>query len=180
MPAILRDLPYYDKPTTLTLPGGLLVPIKHDQIIVWVSISRPQTLDVPSAAQRFPAVLDTGFNDNFLVREQQLVAWAGIRPQELPTVDSLTADGQHIPLRDADVWLHPNRPGSRDEFTTSAPFCLELDTGIGVWPASVPGGRRLPLLGLRGLRQAGLQLFLDSRRCKVALRTPRRFWFLGW
>jgi hypothetical protein len=57
MPAILRDLPYYDQPTTLTLPGGLLVPIKHDQIIVWVSISRPQTLDVPSAAQRFPTVL---------------------------------------------------------------------------------------------------------------------------
>jgi hypothetical protein len=176
---ILRDLPFFEHPTSLSLPGGAVIGIKHHQIVIWVSVTRPGVVVFPPIARRFPAVLDIGFNDNFLIQEQQLLTWGGMDPAEMPVVEHLIADGRRIPLREATVWIHLNRPGFRDEFTSALPFCLELDTGIGVWPAILPGARRLPLLGLRGLRQGDLQLALDCRRCRVTLRTPRRFWFLG-
>jgi hypothetical protein len=177
MAAILHKLPFFSTPTSLQVPRGPLLEIKHDQIIVWTSITRRETLELPPHARRFPTVLDTGFNDNFLIQEQQLVGWAGLATEELPLVDFLVAEGKRLPLRDANVWLYPNRPGFRDQFRAAQPFCLELDTGIAVWPSAVAGGRRLPLLGLRGLRGAELQLGIDFRKCTVSLRTPRRFWF---
>jgi hypothetical protein len=84
VPTILRELPFYPEPTSLRLPGGGTIPVKHDQIIVWVSITRPQAPDLPADALRFPAVLDTGFNDNFLIREEQLTAWAGSGRRSCP------------------------------------------------------------------------------------------------
>jgi hypothetical protein len=180
MPTVLRQLPFFEHSTSLTIPGKPGIEIKHHQIIVWVSITKVETAELPSTAGRFPAVLDTGFNDNFLIREEQLIDWAALTPQQLPAVDFLlVGQGQHVPLREAVVWLHPNRPGFRDDFTKDGPFCLELDTGIGVWPARLPGARRLPLLGVRGLQQTNLELILDCRKCQVSLRTPRRFWFFG-
>jgi hypothetical protein len=177
---ILRDLPFFEEPTSLSLPGGTVVGIKHHQIVLWVSVTRPGVAVLPGNARRFPAVLDIGFNDNFLIPERQLLTWAGLDPAGMPVVDHLLADGRPIPLREATVWIHPNRPGLRDAFTGAPPFCLELDTGIGLWPTGVPGARRLPLLGLRGLRQGDLQLAIDCRRCRVGMRTPRRSWFFGW
>jgi hypothetical protein len=179
VPTILRKLPFYEDQRTLRVPGGPAVTIKHHQIILWVSVTRPHAPGLPVNAGRFPAVLDTGFNDNFLLQEEHLVRWAGLAPQDLPQVDFLAAAGQRIPLHDADVWLHPNRPGFRDQFSGAPPFCLELDSGIGVWPSGLPGARRLPLLRLRGLRRADLQLWIDCQKCQVWLRTPRRFWFFG-
>jgi hypothetical protein len=94
---------------------------------MWVSLTRPETPELPPQARCFPAVLDTGFNDNFLIREQQLIDWAGLSPQGMPVVGHLRVEGQQVPLRDADVWIHPNRPGSRDEFAGKPAFCVELD-----------------------------------------------------
>src|SRR5205807_585504 len=74
---------------------------------------------------------------------------------------------QTIPLREADVWIHPNVPGFRDQLANRAPFRLELPGGIAVWPAALPGARRLPLLGVAGLRRADLQVFLDCHKCQV-------------
>ena len=89
MPAILRKLPFYEAETTLRIPGGPVVPIKHHQIVLWVSVTRP---------------------------------------------------------------------------------------GLSQFP---PNARRLPLLGMLGLRRADLQVFLDCRKCQVWMRTPRRFWLFG-
>jgi len=179
VPTILRKLPFYEEQTTLRVPGGPAVAIKHHQIVVWVSLTRPGLSQLPVEARRFPAVLDTGFNGNFLIAEQQVVEWAGIAPQEFQWINFLVADGQPIALRDADVWIHPNQPGFRDQLSAGRPFRLELHDGIGVWPSAIPGARRLPLLGLLGLRRADLQAFLDCWRCRVWLRTPKRFWFFG-
>jgi len=171
VPKILQNLPFFEVPTDLHVPGAELR-ILHHQIVVWVSVTGPAAASLPAHAPRFPAVLDTGFNDNFLIQEQQLQSWAGINPSDLTITDRLSVGGLSIPLREANLWIHPNQPGSRDAFSGAQPFCLELDTGIGVWPRALPGARRLPLLGLRGLRQGDLQLELDCRRCRVSLRTP--------
>jgi hypothetical protein len=179
VPTILRRLPFFEQPTTLHIPGGPAVAINHHQIIIWVSITPAGVRALPADARRFPAVLDTGFNDNFVIAEQQAVRWAGVVLEELPVLDVMRASGQRVPLRDADVWIHPNQPGERDHRAPRPPFRLELKTGIGVWPAGTPGARRLPLLSLRGLRRADLQVWIDCRTCHVWLRTPRRFWFVA-
>ncbi len=93
MPTILRQLPFFDRPTPLTVPGGSVLEARHHQVIVWVSVTRPETPELPPHARRFPAVLDTGFNDNFLIREQQLIDWAGLSPQGMPVVGHLRVEG---------------------------------------------------------------------------------------
>ena len=85
----------------------------------------------------------------------------------------------HIPLRDANVWIHPNQAGFRDRFASGQPFRVELDTGIAVWPARLPGAPRLPLLGIRALRRADLRVWIDCRKCQVWMSTRRGFWFFG-
>jgi hypothetical protein len=83
--------------------------------------------------------------------------------------------GRRIPLHAADVWLHRNRPGERDQLLDVPPFRLELPRGIAV---SASEGRfpRLPLLGLRALLGNQLHLTVSGERDAAWLRTPH--WFL--
>ena len=177
MPTILRDLPFFPNPTLLSIPGGPTISILNNQIIVWVSVTRPDLAEPSPYVRRFPAVLDTGYNRGFMTRQQQLLEWAGLAPTELYQVSSQRSEQRRIPTHDAIVWLHCNQAGKRDEFTEAAPFGLQLDEGIAVWPSSLPGARRLPLLGMEALRLAGLQLHIDFLKCRVSLRTPRRWWW---
>jgi hypothetical protein len=160
----------------LRVPGGPVVTIKHHQIIVWVSITEAGLPEFPPDARRLPAVLDTGFNDTFLIQEQHFTARAGLSPQDFEVLDFLSVYGRNVPLLDADVWLHRNQPGHRDWLSSQPPFRLELNSGIGVCPV-LANAPRLPLLGILGLRRADLQCFIDCQGCRVSLRTPRRFWF---
>lgn len=124
-------------------------------------------------------VFDTGFTDSFLIHEHQLRRFAGLRTEHLRSLDhQLRAAGRQIPLYAANLWIHPNRPGERDQFATATPFLLEVHRGIGITnaPDQYP---RLPLLGSRALRQGELQVYLDYQKCRVSVRTPRRFWIFG-
>jgi hypothetical protein len=128
---------------------------------------------------RFPAVLDPGFNHNFVIQETQFHQWAGLHREHFRVVDHLQIYGQQMPLYPANLWLHPNQSGERDQFADRPPFCLHLDTGMGICPSAL-AKPRLPLLGLRALFSANLKLTLDCRRGYLSLRTSRRFWFLGY
>ncbi|HKI21746.1 MAG TPA: hypothetical protein VKA15_27895, partial [Isosphaeraceae bacterium] len=114
MPFILRRLPYSDRRTTV-LVRGRQIEVKPTQIIVWVSITgfREQSLD--RNAPRFPAILDTGLTHNFAIKEELLSQWAGIDPRYLTKLHDISIHGQVLPLHEAEVWLHPNQPGERDQ-----------------------------------------------------------------
>jgi hypothetical protein len=176
---ILQKVPIHDQPGNLTLPGGLTVYVRSDQLIVWVSITPSGLAHFPSSATRFPVVLDTGFNHTLLMAERHLEDWAALKVKDLTWIDVLTADGQAIPLRDADVWIHPNRPHSRESIPDASPFRLELPEGIGVWPAAIAGARRLPLLGSRALRRGGLHLHVNGRAGWFSMSSNRWLWFLS-
>jgi hypothetical protein len=82
---------------------------------------------------RFPAVIDPGFTDSFLIHPRQLRQFAGMLPQHLrQTHDALRTREQVIPLHAANLWLHANRPNERDAFADRTPFLVELDRGIGI------------------------------------------------
>jgi len=92
---ILRQLPFLD-PVSFVEVSGESVAIRGYQVIVWVSLSISEVLD--GDASRFPAVLDTGHNHNFSIRERQLVRWAGLGVDRLPRLGEVLVNQQEVPL----------------------------------------------------------------------------------
>ena len=178
MSAIFRRLPFFDRATTLELQGQR-IHIFPRQIVVWVSLSMTGRREFAGLTPKFPAVLDPGFTDSFLIHPRLLRQFAGLTPQHLrQTNDSLRAHERVIPIHAADHWLHPNRPNERDEFADRPPFLVELDRGIGI-PTTEELYPRLPLLGAGALRAARLQVVIDYARLLLTVRTRRRFWLFG-
>jgi len=175
MPIILRDLPFFDAPTALLFQGRH-VSVKADQIIVWVGITKIRQKYFHPSHPFFPAILDTGHNHNFSIREDHLIRWAGLDSRYLTRTREIRIAGKQLPVLAADVWLRPNERGKRDVPAEETPFSLGIDWGIAVYPKGAPNAPRLPLLGLRALRLAELHLTIDCRRRAVKLRTTRRFW----
>ncbi len=85
MPTILSALPYFDEITEIVAPG-VREQAYPCQIIIWVSVTPVEQFDLPSTSPRFPAILDTGLNDNFAIAPVHLRAWAGVHWKSLPEV----------------------------------------------------------------------------------------------
>ena len=179
MPTILRDLPFFDRPTSVHVQGRE-VTIRHDQIVVWVSLA-PQDIERPDRnTPRFPAVLDTGFNHSFILHNDHLVRWAGFQSRQLRRLASVKVYGSLVPQFAINVWLHRNLAGLRDELMDQSPVLIETSQGVAVVPDGANHANpRLPLLGLSALRWNRLHLTIDGHRHTVNLRTQRRFWFFG-
>ena len=170
MATLIRKLPFYEKHTPLRVAGQELV-ILPRQIIVWVSIESPELASIGPDAPRFPAVLDNGYNEDFIIRQEQVLRWTQLPLHRLRAVDSQEVHGQKVPVFPANLWLHRNQPRQRDEFSDRPPFWLPLDEGIAVCPAGMKNAPRLPLLGVRALRRSRLQLHVDYDDCHVSIRT---------
>lgn len=171
---ILRNLPYFDRPSTVVVRGHE-EQIKPAQIIMWVSISAVGLRQFDPALPRFPVILDTGLSHNFAIKEEHLSRWAGFDRRYLRKLRDLTIGGHVVPLYEAEVWLHSNLSGRRDESANRAPFPLQLESGIAVYPNQVQTAPRLPLLGLRGLQWSRLRLSIDCGQRRVSLRTAPPF-----
>ena len=61
MARIIQELPYFSRPTSVEIRGRLL-PVKRDQIIVWVSVADRGGDQLDPHTPRIPAILDTGCN----------------------------------------------------------------------------------------------------------------------
>ena len=164
MPSIIRDLPYFDQPTRVQVRGRSFS-VKRDQIVVWINITEQGIKQLDPRVPRFPAILDIGCNYNLLINEQHLTGWAGIQPGYLRQLVRMRVAGEPVSHLAANAWLYPNVPGKRDDLASLPPFLLELLPGIAVYPAKEgqPLYPRLPLLGLRAFRRAGLQIAIDCR-----------------
>ncbi len=165
---IVEQLPFFDQPTSLRIPGGVAVSIKQFQIIVWVAITDVGLPDCPDEAPRLPAVVDTGFNHNFVIQSNQLHDWAGIQSSDLIYVSNISVRGQRVPLREADVWIFPNQPGFRDQLLRVPPFRLQLDSGIAICADDMQYPR-LPLIGLRAICRNQLDLQIDATERRVTI-----------
>jgi hypothetical protein len=124
--------------------------------------------------------LDTAHTHNFSIQEEHLVRWAGLQPERLRVLGTARQGGRRVFLRAANVWIHRNRTGKRDQLLDSPPYRLELPRGIAVYPAG-SGYPRLPLLGSRAIVNSDLQLLLDGWHQQLSLHTPTWLsWLLRW
>jgi hypothetical protein len=183
MAFLLSALPYYDEITKIVAPGVSEQAYPY-QIIIWVSITPVEQFDLPPTSLRFPAILDTGLNDNFAIAPVHLRAWAGIHWKSLPEVGVARYYGNiRVPTRRAYVWLHPNQSGWRDWVNPNcSPFRIELSDGITVYGNGEEVGSdartktllapRLPIIGLRALTEVESQLHIDCARRLISLYIP--------
>jgi hypothetical protein len=175
MPRILDRSPISTR-DELAFVCGDRVQVKAYEIIVWVSLLARRSPTWDPATPRFPAILDTGHTHNFSIQEQHLVDWAGLQPDRFRLLGTLRQAGQRAPLYVAEVWLHRNQPGQRDQLLDATPYRLVLPRGIAGYPKD-SSGPRLPLLGLRALITNRLHLTIDGAKQSTNLRTERRWWF---
>ena len=96
--------PIPETPGRVATPDGT-VQVMPYQIVVMVSIAANRVIELPSDAPRFPAVLDTGNNHNFAIRQEQFARWTGLR---LPKRGLVNVGDTTIPLHAANVWIHPD------------------------------------------------------------------------
>jgi hypothetical protein len=178
VPYILRKLPFFQGPTLVRFPNGP-ARVKAYQIIIWISITESTRSQLDPTVPRFPAILDTGHSHNLSIRQQHLLEWAKVNPLLLPSLGQIRVSGQRVNLFEANLWIHPNQPGKRDELASKRAVSLEVDGGIAVFADNIPAAPRLPLIGVRSLVQAKLRLSLDGWNCQISIRTKKRFWFFG-
>lgn len=176
MPTVLRDLPFFNRDTTVEIHGRRYRVFAR-QHVVWVSITHKGLHEPSPGMPRFPAIYDSGFTRAFIIHRDQVRRFAGLDPRYLsPLLTPMYPHGRHIPVRAANVWLHPNRRGERDEFSGASPFLLEIDNGIGI-SDETDNYPRLPLLGPQAFFPSGLEICIDHAKLRINARTPRRFWF---
>lgn len=183
MPAVIIDQPWPPPvPTGLRRPDGTFVidpatnqPLQviHDQLILWVSLA-PAGLLSPAGLPLFPVLLDTGFNDTFLITLEVAEAWVGAAEVAgLPqTMRSLQIGRDYVDGREAELWLHPNVPGTRDPDLCGTPIRLELPGGAWMTRRGSPLRKDKPLIGLRLFRHNGLTLQIDGLARTFGIDTP--------
>lgn len=164
MAAIIRQCPFFKEATQVDVAGEK-VDIRPYQIILWMSITAGSRSSTP-----FPAILDIGHSLNFSIKEEQLHRWAGVLPAALKEIGRTTLNNRPVYLRRADVAMHRNVKGRRDELLSAPPFLLRLPEGIVVHSANDPLSPRLPLLGLRALVHNRLHTTIDGRSLRVSVK----------
>jgi hypothetical protein len=177
VPTIIKDLPYdSDSFYENSVDPQHWPSIRLHQIWLSVSITVPEKdwEDFDPKPPRFYALLDIGYSGNFSIRQKALEDLAHLEQRMLVPVDSLPINGKDIPHFDANVWIHRNKPASRDEALNERPFCLALNGGVAVFKKRSRPKQWPPLLGLKALDDNGIQLLIDGERGLVSMRTRSR------
>jgi hypothetical protein len=123
MKTLIDRCPFYDRETIVETGSGPFS-VRAYQVVVWVSVCVRG-----SVSPRFPAVLDTGHSHNFSIREEELKTWTGLAPEAMEVVGSIRVNNRLVFLREADLVLHGNVPGSRDAIR-GEPHLLQTAQGI--------------------------------------------------
>jgi len=170
MSVIVENLPFHPYETRVHLPGrSEEVVVLPRQIIVWLSLTKPDVLTA-TASLRFPAVLDTGLNESFVISRGQLIDWASVREDDLPLADDrrIRVYEDAVFPRDANLWMYQNLPFTNAEVSDAPPLLIEIDAGILI--SGDLKKPRLPLIGMRAIESAGLYVTVDGSRQSVSIQ----------
>ncbi len=175
---LLRKLPFFDESRQISVKENQIT-LKPHRILVWIAFCKQGPIPYDDTAPFVPAILDTGFNGDFCIREEQMRIWGGVDPRLFPKRRTSILPRGAADLRAANLWLHHNVAMSTDP-TRDRPFRFEVDEGIHVFRERSEGNGKdprpeLPLLGMRALRRHGVVLTIDYRSALVNLNNPRYF-----
>lgn len=176
MSRLLDQMPFPGESGEVVVRGER-VRVRANQIIAWVSLTLRRVQSPNPTAIPFPVILDTGHTHSLSIQVRHLIEWAGLRPDILAVRMAVRERGQRVLLREANIWVHPNVRGSRDELADHPPHFVGAKRGIAVYPAG--DFPRLPILGLRAIAENGLILKVDGPRRQATLRTPIWWWPFG-
>ena len=161
---IIERQPFLDVPSRVASPAGDVI-VRPFQVAVRVGLSGRDVF-APSGPS-FPAILDTGLNHNFAIREDQLSSWTGLI---LPRIGLVDVDNTLFPLVAANLWIYGNNPGE-DTISDAPPFRFRLAEGIIVYTAQTANPARLPILGLRAIATNALRFTIDGKGRTATLAT---------
>jgi hypothetical protein len=164
---IIDRLPISEEGWKVPTPDGV-EEVRPYQIIVRVSITAGDVQECPGDAPVIPAILDTGNNHNFAIRQEHRNRWIDWAPRR---VGQIHVGGFIVPLFAAKVWIHSNREGTVD-LSGGIPCVLKMDPGIAIYPSTTTNPARLPILGLRGLIRNGIKVTLEGVNRALTLESP--------
>lgn len=151
---VIERCPYFDRTTHVSVPfgtGHVQRDVYAYQLIVWITVVPVAVRTFPSGGRRIPAIVDTGFNGNLLISEEQLLSWQ-LLDVNLFRRSHSRVNGEQIQHIDANLFLHPNKPGTHSTpHAKLSPELLEMGGGVGVVAKEHLVARRLPLLGMAAL-----------------------------
>src|SRR6266851_6577255 len=75
--------PFFETKQRVTV-GETDVEVWPLQPVVWISLTQAGLSELPPGTPRLLAVLDTGNNHNLAIKEEHLVNWARLVPEDLP------------------------------------------------------------------------------------------------
>ena len=134
---ILQHLPLLSNSRPIRF-GQRHVSFHRNALVIWLIVGLSSDKRGEYLSPAFPALLDSGNNSEFFLHEHHLLHWAGMHPNQFETTGSVNINGQRISLLEADVWIHPNLPGSHERDPLRSPFRLELDDGLAIAPRGSP------------------------------------------
>jgi hypothetical protein len=143
--------------------------IRPFQIMLWACLTPTNQFTPPSAAHRFPILVDTGHTHNFSISEKHLRNWARLKVKQFlkypnpVMVNDASGNNHQMPLYDGCLWLLPNN-------NSTSPFRVDLDGGFTLFPENLGVlGPRIPLLGGRALSTAKFILTVDYISSRFSL-----------
>ena len=167
--------PFTEQPNVVIVRGER-ISVRPHQIIAWVTLTHERTPEPNPVLIPFPAIVDTGNSQSFSILARHLTEWAGIPLDALRILGAVRDKerGIRILRRHANIWMHCNKPGRRDEIADRPPERLRTPDGIVVYPdGAFP---RLPLIGLRAISENQLILKVDGNRREAVLLSARQWW----
>ena len=176
MPRIINRLPVDSRAVRIAVASGGIVELRPYQVLVWVSLSEKGNQFFASQTFRFPAIVDTGYNDNFAIRAEDFSRLSGFDPRLFTKLtESKRSSRGNVHRRAANIWLHSNLSGTR-EFDSNARRMayLELSNGIQVFERQPEGADQrpsLPLLGMKALFWNKLRFIVDGRQESATITT---------
>lgn len=173
MPILLNRMPFSKHPSEVMVRGER-VRVRADQIILWVSISLEEFNDPNSSVIPFPVILDTGHTHSFSLHERHLAEWAGLQPDALRILAAVRDRNQRLFLRAANIWIHANERGNREELAKQSPHLVDALQGIAVYPGE--DFPRLPIFGLRAIAENDLILKVNGHQREATMRTANKWW----
>lgn len=152
---------------------GRVLRAYHDQLVVWATLT-PGKQPPPASPSLFPVLLDTGFNETFVMQRRQAEAW--LTPAVFATFPGhpfqLKIGPELIPAWNVSLWVYPNVPGARDPDSSGSPVRIRAVPAIWLTPSGSAYTKEKPLLGLRALRFNGLSLRIDGAAGRFSLDAP--------